>query len=316
MNLAIVSYPDLPESIEALQTGENLPENYKSSLIQFIDNFISCSRNDDGVRQIVEEVNCHNHTKSCQKNIKSTNVCRFGFPKFPTPFTIISQPFPDTLEVGIKQSKERTACDILSKVKNILQSLPNKLIELDVYILQNQIAIDTIVKRAGVTVEEYYEALSISTRGTVIILKRRINEIYINNYNKEWILAWNGNRDEQICLDYFSVITYITDYYSKSESKVSKILIDIAKHCRNDNSMRDQMRLMADAFLTHRQMGESEAYYRMFPSLHLKESNMKCIFVQTGFKSNRHKFLQQTKYLGGDHDGFLVEGREAMGKYE
>ena len=47
-------------------------------------------------------------------------------------------------------------------------------------------------------------------------------------------------------------------------------------------------------------MGESEAYYRMIPSLHLSESNIKCIFVATGFPWNRSKFLRKIAEETGD----------------
>jgi hypothetical protein len=38
-------------------------------------------------------------------------------------------------------------------------------------------------------------------------------------------------------------------------------------------------------------MSESEAYYRVLPSLHLKESNIACVFVTSGFPTNRSKFV-------------------------
>ena len=54
----------------------------------------------------------------------------------------------------------------------------------------------------------------------------------INNYNPEWIKAWNGNMDLQVCLDSFAVSTYITDYYTKDESGTTKFLMEAAKECR------------------------------------------------------------------------------------
>ena len=51
--------------------------------------------------------------------------------------------------------------------------------------------------------------------------------------------------------------------------------------------MTATMRHLTHTFLSSREMGESEAYYRMFPSLHLSKSNVKCTFVATGFPENR-----------------------------
>ena len=69
--------------------------------------------------------------------------------------------------------------------------------------------------------ERYQEALVTSGLKTKsIILKRHPNERYVNNYNPEWLFAWNGNMDLQICLDFFERVTYITEYYGKDESGV------------------------------------------------------------------------------------------------
>ena len=63
------------------------------------------------------------------------------------------------------------------------------------------------------------DAVQEQTRsGVNIILARDIDEMYINNYNPEWIFAWGGNMDLSVCLDFFAVITYITDYFTKDES--------------------------------------------------------------------------------------------------
>ena len=43
-------------------------------------------------------------------------------------------------------------------------------------------------------------------------------EVDVNNFNLEWIRAWDGNKDMQVCKDYHAVITYITYYFSKDES--------------------------------------------------------------------------------------------------
>ena len=172
--------------------------------------------------------------------------------------------------------------------------------------------------------------MSISLSGTSIILKRQPSEIYIKNYNHEWILAWNGNLDIQICLDFFAVVTYITDYYNKSETKLTDVLVITAKE-NKDKTLQQRMRLSALTYLTHRKMGESEAYYRIFPFLHLKESNIKCTFVQSGFESKRHKFLIPAYTTKNENDcnepsgeecdtvafshKFLVEGHESKGAF-
>ena len=154
-----------------------------------------------------------------------------------------------------------------------------------------------------------------SLSGNVVILKRDVSEICINNYNVEWILAWDGNIDLQFCLDFFAVITYITDYYSKTESKVTDMLVEACKQ-NKDAPLQIKMSLLSQIFLTHRQMGESEAYYRMLPGLHLKDSNIKTIFVQAGFRCNRHKYMYKVESSSKQKPTkveYIIDGRESLG---
>jgi hypothetical protein len=135
----------------------------------------------------------------------------------------------------------------------------------------------------------------------------------VNTYNPEWISAWNGNMDIQLCFDFFAVITYISDYYSKDDSGIMKLLIDSVKDDENEDLIK-QLRNVESVFLTHRQIGESEAFYRLLSHMHLKESNIEAVFAPTGF--NPSHFLQR---LDDDiaekcENAIEVEGRE--GKYE
>ena len=75
---------------------------------------------------------------------------------------------------------------------------------------KNYGSLEDILKKAQVTEEDYYQALRVSRNGKVIILKRSVDELWVNNYNPEWIRAWNGNMDIQLCLDFFAIVTYIT----------------------------------------------------------------------------------------------------------
>ena len=136
----------------------------------------------------------------------------------------------------------------------------------------------------------YEEALHVSERGYEVILKRDIDEIMINNYNSEWIRAWDSNMDIQLCLDYYAVICYITDYYMKDESGTIDFIKDALKNDESGN-LRNQMNLVKNTFLTHRQAGECEIYYKLFPFLNLTSSNIAAFFIPTGFIENMSRFL-------------------------
>ena len=83
--------------------------------------------------------------------------------------------------------------------------------------------------------ERYEAALSVNKRGYSIHYKRDVDEIMVNTYNPEWIQAWNGNMDFQLCLDYFAVITYISDYYCKDDSGAMKMLQEALKEFMHED---------------------------------------------------------------------------------
>ena len=63
-------------------------------LIALIDKWISCSLTNDNqeLNDIVKEVNCHKHTKSCRKY---NGICRFGFPRLPSNITLFATPISE-----------------------------------------------------------------------------------------------------------------------------------------------------------------------------------------------------------------------------
>ena len=58
-------------------------------------------------------------------------------------------------------------------------------------------------------VAEYHKLLSLSTKGFSVVLQRDVSEIYINNYNLEWLPVWNSNMDISPVMDIFAVLVYV-----------------------------------------------------------------------------------------------------------
>ena len=121
-------------------------------------------------------------------------------------------------------------------------------------------------------------------------LERDFSEIYVNSYNVEWARAWNGNTDLQVCLDYFAVITYITEYYTKDDTGVMRKIIEMLKNT-DSTTLQEKMVLVMNSFITARQMGECEAYYKILPDFRLNDSNISVVFVPTSRKECRSKFM-------------------------
>ena len=100
----------------------------------------------------------------------------------------------------------------------------------DEYVRNRKQRILEVLKVAGVSPKCYMKSVQEQTRkGVNVILARDIDELYINNYNPEWLRAWNGNIDLSPCFDFFAVITYVTDYFTKDESGTSSLLKMAAK---------------------------------------------------------------------------------------
>ena len=81
-----------------------------------------------------------------------------------------------------------------------------------------------------------------------------------------------------------------------------------------------------NTFICARQMGECEAFYKIFLDFHLKDSNVKTVFVPVSKKENRSKFLlkiyeifnynEKEKFKVEGREGFFVEQYDIISKYE
>ena len=171
-----------------------------------------------------------------------------------------------------------------------------------------------VLQLAGVTEAEYEIAIKESSRkGVNVVLARDIHEIFVINFNSEWLRAWDDNLDIQICLDFFSVITYITEYYCKDDTGTTAFLLDAAKQSKH-LPQQQQRRCLKNVFLTHRQMGIFEAFMKIFPSMKMKSSNIPVEFVPLGKPDDISRFLVRAneEFSYPNKDLFEVEGREGL----
>ena len=192
------------------------------------------------------------------------------------------------------------------------------------YITNREKRIRKLCQVADVNYEEYIKAISTSKTGYSVVLQRDLDEVYINPYNTEWLRAWDGNMDIQVVLDYFAVITYVTDYYAKDDSGTMEI-IKATLAQTDSKDLKEWMKIIANTFLTHRQMGEAEAVYRLLPSMLLKKSNVACQWVSLGTKeerSSRWKKASEEDLKSGipvieldGHEGYWYEQQDMWSKY-
>ena len=230
----------LEKAFKALRENKELTYEEEKSLTKFVDKFTTCTLNtektmehldehenveEEGkyIIQIVKECQIHHHTKTCRKS--GGNCCRFNFPKYPMWETVIAGgPSGETQEE--RDEKSCLNSKILRLVKEVLNDEEKMKTILEKYDLPEENKSDyeknrkerivSVLTEADVTEEDYKIAIKESSnKGTTVVLARDIKETMVNNYNAEWIRAWNANLDIQVCLDFFSVITYITEYFTK-----------------------------------------------------------------------------------------------------
>ena len=89
-----------------------------------------------------------------------------------------------------------------------------------------------------------------------------------------------------------------------------------------EDGMWDKCNTLANHFMTHRQVGEAEAYYKLLAHMNLVYSNVSCVYVPTERKAERRPFLQRQDPDGGqgfklkDREGLFLEKPDLISKYE
>ena len=159
-------------------------------------------------------------------------------------------------------------------------------------------------------------------KGSTVLLRRDIDEVFMNNYNPEFIVAWNANMDLQPVFDYYGIITYVTDYWAKDSTGLTDVLRAAVNQLQKDGDMRKKCNDLANVFMSHRQVGEAEAYYKLFAHMNLVYSSIATVYVPTEGKEERRHFLQRQNPEGGkgfkvkDREGLFMEKPDLISKYE
>ncbi|KAK3083914.1 hypothetical protein FSP39_005261 [Pinctada imbricata] len=249
----------------------------------FIDKYVTCrlpSMEDDELRDIVENVQCHSkkHSKSCKKGNKT---CRFNFPRPPSEKTFIAQQKeecnPKKTDNTTPPSQEDAETDMTCEqakeiLKTIWEGIQDEKIE----------SCSDLYRKVAVSQNEFENAYNIITSKRAVVLKREPSEVWINQYNPILLHCWNANMDIQYVLDAFSCIVYIVSYISKGEREMGMILKQTQIEAQEGNlSAQQTMKKVGTAYLNHREVGVQEAVYRIC-GLHMKECSRQVVFIPVG----------------------------------
>ncbi|XP_046348179.2 uncharacterized protein LOC124128768 [Haliotis rufescens] len=253
----------------------------------FIDNYVTCEmpsvENDEELYNIVNSVQKHSkrHSKTCNKN---GTTCRFNFPRPPSSETFISRPGdqdtneknknePKTLEQTRESVKLMTNIDAKAILKLIWRALTND--------EQTFESVEALFTTIGISQDMFELACATLATKTNVVLKRKPNDVWINQYNANLLRCWNANMDIQYVVDAYSCVVYIISYISKAEREMGLLLNHAQKEANKDNTdAKSALKKIGAVYLHNREVSAQEAVFRVC-NLRLKEGSRKVQFIPT-----------------------------------
>ncbi|XP_035700553.1 uncharacterized protein LOC118433080 [Folsomia candida] len=234
---------------------------------EFIDEFITCRKDETGDMKEVLAYQIHNHSHPCEDKRRG---CRFGFPIPPMRTTRILLPLPPD---QVKLYKQQ-----FTNIKEKLSTCGRH---------AEEINFDTFLQELGLNEEDYILSIRSNLRIPKVFLRRGTHEIYINAYNRKLLLCWRANIDIQFVLDPYACATYVVNYISKSDRGVSKILRQVSKEIREGNfSLKERLSLFANAFAKSSEVSAQEAACCLL-KIPMTQSSRDVTFINTNRPDDR-----------------------------
>ena len=171
------------------------------------------------------------------------------------------------------------AKSILKKVVNVIEQSENA----------SNMSEEILLQRANITKSDYYNALSLSKK-TTIIMKRSTSEMNINNYNPIILRALRANMDIKYITNIWACIAYLTSYMCKPERTMSELMRKASKEA-HDKEIQHKLFHIGQVFLKCREVSEHEAIARVL-SLPLRRSNLMVTYIPTGPKNERTRMMK------------------------
>ena len=247
-----------------------------SKVCEFIDEYISCEMpTEEGlIKHLVTSVQTHRHSTYCKRSGK----CRFNFPHPPSTRTLIAYPTDnDSNETDDDVGK------YLSKVRKLLVEG------------KTDVSIDELLMSADVHQDDYKKAISTTTSGNVVVLKRNPKDCNVNNYNPCVLKAWQANMDVQYVMNPYACVMYVVSYMTKSEKSMGELLKHVATEERTAQ-LSQQLRKVSTAFLTHREVSAQKAAYHLL-SMPMKKLTREVVFISTHPKNERITVIKNSRFL-------------------
>ena len=246
-------------------------------VISFIDQIITCETPKDNA-DLLDLVNrqTHRHSHTCRKRSKS--ICRFNYPQPPMRTTQILYPLDDSFSGAIVRKLKES----FKNIKKILNDLKEG----------EDISFHQLFINLGVSEEDYILAIRSSLNCPTIFLKRKPNELRVNNYNPACLSAWRTNMDVQFILDVYNCAMYIVSYISKAQKGMSELLRKACAEAKEGNAnVKRQVRDIGNKFLNSVEISAQEAVYIIL-QLPMRKSSREVIFIHSTPPEERVQLLK------------------------
>ena len=257
--------------------------NPDAHVIHYIDSIITCGKPTDDRQELKELVNrqYHNHCCTCLKK-RNCNICRFNYPQPPMRETVILYPLNHESD---KDKKVHRAS--WHRIRNQLNDMKEG----------KYVTFDELLDELNISEADYILAIRSSLNSPTIFLKRRADELRINNYNTSCLLAWRANMDIQFVLDVYACAMYIVSYISKAQRGISDLLRTACEEAKLGNStVQQQVRDIGGKFLNAVEISAQEAVYIAL-QLPMRRSSREVIFVNTSPASERLHLLKSMEEI-------------------
>ena len=233
---------------------ENAPTfgiDFDCDVVKFIDRIITCEKpteDSDLLALVNRQVHRHSHT--CRK--KSKSVCRFNYPQPPMRTTKILYPLDADNMDDHELDQHKDAWQFINKHLNDMKD-------------GEDITFDQLFINLKLTEQNYLLAIRPRLKAPTIFLKRKPNELRINNYNAACLSAWRANMDTQFVLDVYACAVYIASYITKAQKGMSQMSDLLRTACeeakRGNSSIKQQVRDIGNRFLNNVEISAQEAVY-------------------------------------------------------
>ena len=164
--------------------------------------------------------------------------------------------------------------------------------------------------------ETYILAIRSLLNRPQIFLKRGLNDIRTNAFNKNISHMWFANTDIQFILDHYVAATYCTSYMTKVDKSMTTELKSILQNCiTNKTDANIRILKLGNAFLNAQQMSAQLAIYLIL-SIPLYHCSRSFAFINTSPLQERAFVLKPQQQLQKlDKESMDVMCKSIIDKY-